>query len=272
MILASGATTFMNRRRSPRARLSPLPLIMKKKTLPAPSPVALVTGAGSGVGRAVVHQLAAEGWRIALVGRRPDALAETIRLAPAATRKRLVAFACDIGDHAAVGKMSAAVLARFGHIDAFVNAAGTNTPRRSWSELPLAAYHELMAANLHGPVYCVQALLPAMRARGTGTFVFINSEAGLKASPKAGVAYVASKFGLTGLAQSLNAEERAHGLRACSIFPGDIDTDILNKRPIPPTPEARAKMLRPADIAACVWLAVSLPQRAVVEELLVRPL
>ena len=78
--------------------------------------------------------------------------------------------------------------------------------------------------------------------------------------------------GLTGLAQSLNAEERAHGLRACSIFPGDIDTDILNKRPIPPTPEARAKMMRPADIAACVWLAVSLPQRAVVEELLVRPL
>ena len=268
----------MNRRHSPPARPFPvalpfpLPLIMKKKTLPAQSPVALVTGAGSGVGRAVVLQFAAEGWRIALIGRRAEALAETIRLVPAPARKRLAAFACDIGDHAAVGKMSAAVLARFGQVDAFVNAAGTNTPRRSWSELPLAAYHELMGANLHGPVYCVQALLPTMRARGTGTFVFINSEAGLKASPKAGVAYVASKFGLTGLAQSLNAEERPNGLRACSIFPGDIDTDLLNKRPIPPPPEARAKMMRPADVAACVWFAVSLPQRAVVEELLVRPL
>jgi len=244
-----------------------------KKNSPSPkNSVVLVTGAGSGVGRAVALKFASEGWHVALVGRRPDALADTIRLAPTIARKRLVAFPCDIGDHAAVGKMSAAALARFGHVDAFVNAAGTNTPRRSWSELPLAAYHELMAANLHGPFHCVQALLPAMRARRTGTFVFINSEAGLKASPKAGVAYVASKFGLTGLAQSLNAEERPNGLRACSIFPGDIDTDLLNKRPTPPPAEARARMMRPEDVAACVWLAVSLPPRAVIEELLLRPL
>lgn len=237
-----------------------------------PSSVALVTGAGSGVGRAVVLKLAAEGWQVALTGRRADALAATIALAPAAAQARLAAFACDIGDRAAVEKLVPAVLARFGQVDAFVNAAGTNTPRRSWSELAAENYHELMAANLHGPFHCVQALLPTMRARRSGTFVFINSEAGLKASPKAGVAYVASKFGLTGLAQSLNAEERPNGLRACSIFPGDIDTDILKKRPVPPPPEARAKMMQPEDVAACVWLAVSLPPRAVVEELLVRPL
>lgn len=245
---------------------------MKKNSLSTKNPVALVTGAGSGVGRAVALKFAAEGWQVALVGRRPDALAETIRLAPTIARKRLAAFACDIGDAVAVGKMSTAVLGRFGHVEAFVNAAGTNTPRRSWSELSRAAYHELLAANLHGPFHCVQALLPSMRARRTGTFVFINSEAGLKASPKAGVAYVASKFGLTGLAQSLNAEERPNGLRACSIFPGDIDTDLLNQRPTPPSAEARAKMMRPEDVAACVWLAVSLPPRAVIEELLVRPL
>ncbi len=110
-----------------------------------------------------------------------------------------------------------------------------------------------------------------MRTRQRGTFVFINSEAGLKASPKAGVGYVAAKFGLTGLAQSLNAEERPHGIRACSIFPGDIDTPILNHRPQPPSAEARAKMMQPEDVAACVWLAISLPPRAVVEELVVRP-
>ena len=241
---------------------------MTSKT--APSRVAVITGAGSGVGRAVALKLAAEGWHAALVGRRADALNETIALAGAAGT-HFAAFPCDTGDAAAVKKMSAAVSARFHHVDAVVAAAGTNTPRRSWSELTNEKYHELLAGNLHGAFHCVQAFLAGMRERRAGTFVFINSEAGLKASPKAGVGYVAAKFGLAGLAQSLNAEERPNGIRACSIFPGDIDTPILNHRPQPPTAEARAKMMQPEDIAACVWLALSLPPRAVVEELLVRP-
>ena len=88
---------------------------------------------------------------------------------------------------------------------------------------------------------------------------------------QAGAAYVVSKFGLTGLTQTINAEERPRGLRACCIFPGDIDTDLLNKRPVPPPPEARARMMQPEDIAACVWFAATLPDRATVEEILVRP-
>ncbi|HUR58100.1 MAG TPA: SDR family oxidoreductase [Opitutaceae bacterium] len=238
---------------------------------PASSRVAVITGAGSGVGRAVALKLAAEGWRAALVGRRVDALNETISLAGPAGAKQLMALACDVGDARAVQKMSAEVIARFQAVDAVVAAAGTNTPRRSWSELSGEKYHELLAGNLHGAFHCVQAFLPAMRERRAGTFVFINSEAGLKASPKAGVGYVAAKFGLAGLAQSLNAEERTNGIRACSIFPGDIDTPILNNRPVPPTAEQRAKMMQPEDIAACVWLALALPARAVVEELLIRP-
>lgn len=234
------------------------------------SPIAVVTGAGSGVGRAVALKLAAEGWQAALVGRRVAALEETARLA-GPDRERLAVFGCDVGSHAAVRQMAADVLARFGQVDAVIAAAGTNTPRRSWAELSAESYHELLAGNLHGAFHCAQAFLPGMRARGAGTFVFINSEAGLKASAKSGVGYVAAKFGLTGLAQSLNAEERPNGIRACSIFPGDIDTPILDNRPQPPTPEARAKMMKPEDIAACVWLALTLPSRAVVEEIVVRP-
>lgn len=235
------------------------------------SPVILVTGAGSGVGRAVALKLAAEGWSVALTGRRVEPLAETVALADVSTAPRLAVFPCDVGDATAVQLMRDAVLAHFGCVHAVVAAAGTNTPQRSWAELTAERYHELLATNLHGAFHCVQAFLPHMRQRGAGTFVFINSEAGLRASPKAGVAYVAAKFGLAGLAQSLNAEERTHGIRACSIFPGDIDTAILDLRPNLPSLEARAKMLRPADVAECVWLALHLPPRAIVEELVVRP-
>jgi NAD(P)-dependent dehydrogenase (short-subunit alcohol dehydrogenase family) len=229
----------------------------------------VITGAGSGVGRAVAQLFAREGWHTALIGRRADALKATAALlAPPA---ETAVFPCDIGDADAVKQMAADVLARFGQIDVLVNAAGTNIPRRSWRELSHADYHELFAANLHGAFYCVEAFLPGMRARGNGTIININSEAGRLASPKAGVAYVASKFGLAGLTQSLNAEERANGIRACSIFPGDIDTPILDKRPQPPNAEARAKMLQAEDVAECVKLAVTLPPRAIIEELLIRP-
>jgi len=231
----------------------------------------VVTGAGSGIGRGIALRFLREGWRVALVGRRATALEETILLAGPAAAPRAAAFSCDIANPAAVDGMAAAVLACFGRIDALINAAGTNIPRRSWNDLSREDYRNVLAANLDGAVYCVQAFLPTFRTQRGGTVVNINSEAGLQASAKSGVAYVASKFALTGLTQSLNAEERANGIRACSIFPGDVDTPLLDRRPQPPPPDARAVMLQPDDVAACVWLAVTLPPHAIVEQLVVRP-
>jgi NAD(P)-dependent dehydrogenase (short-subunit alcohol dehydrogenase family) len=101
--------------------------------------------------------------------------------------------------------------------------------------------------------------------------VNVVSDAGKQASPKAGPAYVMSKFGMAGLTQSINAEERGRGVRACAIFPGDIDTPLLAKRPVVPDAEARARMMKPEDIAECVLLCINLPSRVVVEEMLVRP-
>ena len=246
---------------------------MATKKSPARSSVSVVvvTGAGSGVGRATALLFASHGWRVALVGRRPEALAATIALASRAARKNLIALPCDLGDSAAVAAMARAALARFGRIDTLVNAAGTNIPRRSLGELTRADYDAVMDANIHGVLALVQAFLPAMRKQGAGTIVLVGSEAGKQASAKAGAAYVVSKFGVTGLTQTINAEERPNGLRACCVFPGDIDTPLLNQRPVPPPPEARARMMQPEDIAACIWFAATLPQRATVEEILVRP-
>lgn len=230
------------------------------------SPVVVVTGAGSGVGRAVVQRFAAEGWRVALVGRHESSLRETIALTGAAAADA-DAFVCDVGDVRAVDRMAAGVLGRFGQVDVLVTSAGTNVRRRAFREVSVEDWHQVMATNLHGAFYCVRAFLPHMRERATGTVITINSDAGRLARDLAGVAYVSSKFGLAGLIQSLNAEERAHGIRGCSIFPRDINTPLLDKRPEPPSDEARARMVQPDDVAACVWLAASLPPNAIVEEL-----
>jgi NADP-dependent 3-hydroxy acid dehydrogenase YdfG len=231
---------------------------------------AVITGAGSGVGQSTALKLAALGWNVALVGRRAEALQETVNLAGAAGSRCRI-YPTDIGQPGAVSSMAERVLQEFGEVGVLVNAAGTNVPNRSLEVLTLADYTAMMDANLHGAYYSAQAFLPGMRARGSGTIVNIVSDAGKQASPKAGPAYAMSKFGLAGLTQSINAEERARGIRAIAIFPGDIDTPLLDRRPVVPDAAARARMMKAEDIADCAVFCLSLPSRVIVEEMIVRP-
>ena len=231
---------------------------------------AVVTGAGSGVGQATALMLVRQGWRVALVGRRAEALQETVRLAGEAAAQLLVC-PCDIGEAASVAAMGQRVLAELGPVELLVNAAGTNAPKRALEVLSLADYHAMINTNMNGPYYCVQAFLPGMRTRGSGTIVNVVSDAGKQASPKAGPGYVVSKFGLAGLTQAINAEERGRGVRACAIFPGDIDTPLLDRRPVVPDAAARGRMMQAEDIADCAVFCISLPSRVIVEEMLVRP-
>jgi NAD(P)-dependent dehydrogenase (short-subunit alcohol dehydrogenase family) len=226
---------------------------------------AVVTGAGSGVGRAIALRFAAAGWNVALVGRRVEALAETA--AQAASPDHVAAFSCDVSVPDAVAAMGAAVLARFGSVDVLVNSAGINVTRRSFDTLSIDDWHAVLATNLHGAYYCVRAFLPGMRERRTGTIININSDVGKVARDLAGAAYVSSKFGLRGLTQQINAEERDHGVRACSICPRDVNTPLLDKRPQPPTADVRARMLQPEDLAECAWFVASMPSRAIVDEI-----
>lgn len=232
--------------------------------------VAVITGAGSGVGQATAIKLAATGWSVALVGRREETLKETKTMIIDGGAQCFL-YACDISDASVIEILGKAVLNKFGQVDALINAAGTNAPQRSLEMLSLKDYKMMIDTNMNGAYYCVQAFLPHMRMRKTGSIVNIVSDAAKQASAKAGPAYVMSKCGMSGLTQAINAEERIHGIRACAIFPGDIDTPLLDKRPSPPPSDARQKMLRSEDIADCVALVVNLPMRAVIEEILVRP-
>jgi len=231
---------------------------------------AVITGGGSGVGRAIALKLAAQNWRVVVLGRRAEALKETIQLA-SAHASHISHHVCDIGNALAVAEIGKKILSNHGEVHLLVNAAGTNAPRRALEVLSLDDYHAMIATNLNGAYYCVQAFLPQMRSRKSGLIVNIVSDAAKQASAKAGPAYVMSKFGLVGLTQSINAEERPNGIRACAILPGDIDTPLLDKRPAPPDPAARAKMMRAEDVADCALFCINLPEHVVVEEMLVRP-
>ena len=231
---------------------------------------AVITGAGTGVGRAVVQGLAAQGWKVALVGRTQSHLEETAKQAGLDSEQCLIVPA-NVGDLRAVNRMAEQVQEGFGSVELLVNSAGTNVPKRQLNEVSQEDYDRIVSTNLNGTYYTVQAFLPQMRDRGSGTIVNIVSDAAIWGAPLAGPAYTVSKFGQRGLTQAINAEENRNGIRACAILPGEIDTPLLELRPSAPPPESFASMLQAEDVAECVMLAVNLPQRAVVQELLVRP-
>lgn len=232
---------------------------------------AIVTGAGSGVGRSAALKLAAKGWQVAILGRNLDTLNETIQLAGEPTGKNLHPYKCDVGNASEVTQTAQSILSKFGHIDALINSAGFNVPDRSFEVLKHEDFARIVDVNLNGTHYLVSEILHGMRARKSGTIVNIVSDAGITAYPKSGPAYVASKFGQRGLTNAINAEERPNGIRACCVCPGDIATKFLDQRPTPPDEDARTRMLRPEDVADCALFAIDMPPNASIDEIIVRP-
>ena len=232
--------------------------------------VALVTGAGTGMGEACALALAADGAAVALVGRTAAPLERVAGLVRAKGSDALVAPA-DVAVAADVRGVIDAVVARFGRIDVLVNSAGTNTARRSFDDTADGDWDAVIATNLTGLFRVSQAVLPIMRRRGGGTIVNISSLAGKGAVPIAGVAYSASKMGVAALTQMINLEQWRHGIRATTIYPGETLTPLLSRRPVPVPPERHALILQPEDIGSTVLFVVTQPPRVLIEEIVVRP-
>ena len=230
---------------------------------------ALVTGGGSGIGLAVARQMLAEGARVAITGRSADKLRRAA--AELNAGDRLVYHPADLAEYAQAEAMVREATARLGHIDILVNNAGMNVKERSFQELTPERWHELMGANLHGAFHCLRAVVPQMRARRAGLVININSISGKRAHPLGGLGYVAAKFGLRGLALGLAAEEKDSGLRVSSIYPGEVNTPILEARPKAVTAEQKAQMLQPDDVAAAVLFLATLPAHVWVPELVITP-
>ncbi len=233
------------------------------------SKTALVTGGGTGIGAAIAVALAREGCRTAICGRRQDKLRET-----AATfrgQPPILCRAADVADRQSVADLVAWADKQLGRIDILVNAAGVNIARRSMAELDPADWDLLLAVNATGAYNCLRAVLPQMRQRRDGLVINISSIAGKRTGPLGGVAYNASKFAMSALGMTVGAEEKDNGIRVTNIYPGEVDTPILEHRPVKVTDEHRARILQPEDVAAAAMMAVHLPSRAHVPELIIKP-
>jgi len=229
--------------------------------------VAIVTGAGSGMGREIARALAQEGASLALIGRRSSPLAETAALVGGTART----FAIDVAQWDAVERTIATIARELGRIDILVNNAGTNTRRRSWKDAEIADWDVVVRTNLDGVFFTTRAVLPTMRSQGSGLIVNISSLAGRSASVISGAPYSASKHGVVALTQSVNLEEWRHGIRAACIEPGEVATPILEFRPEVPPRETWSDMLQPEDIAETVRFIATLPSRVLVDEIAIRP-
>jgi NAD(P)-dependent dehydrogenase (short-subunit alcohol dehydrogenase family) len=229
----------------------------------------MITGGGSGIGLAVARAFLTEGARVAITGRDHNKLLRAAEYL--AGNERLLVHPCDVTDPDAVNDLVAAITARFGPVDILVNNAGLNIKERTFAELTPERWRTLVAGNLDSAFYCAYAVIPQMRQRQDGLIININSISGRRANPLGGSAYIAAKMGMRGFAMSLAAEEKDNGIRVCSIYPGEVDTPILEHRPTPVSPEHRKQILQPEDVASAVLFVTLLPQRASVPELVLTP-
>lgn len=232
--------------------------------------VVLITGGGSGVGAAIAGQFAKAGARVVVVGRRAEQLQATCDAITNGPPAR--AIVADVADRAQVGALVEQIAGELGQIDILVNNAGVNTPERRLEQLSAEDWDYLMTVNATGAFNVIQAVLPGMRSQRDGLIINISSISGRRASSLAGAAYSASKHALNALSKVVSQEEEQHGIRSTIISPGDINTPLLDKRPVPVSAEQRAKILQPDDIAAAALFVARLPAHVSVPEIVIKPI
>jgi NADP-dependent 3-hydroxy acid dehydrogenase YdfG len=233
--------------------------------------VAWVTGAGTGIGEAAAVALARAGMTVVLTGRRAamlEAVAERINAAGLGTAQ---VRATDLTNGRAVQAVAEGLKDELGRLDVVLNNAGANLPNRAWRNLTPDGIDTLIKGNLTSAFYVVAATLPIMRAQGDGLFIHTASWAGRFIGPVSGPGYTAAKHGMVAMSHTINLEECMHGIRSCVLCPGEVATPILQKRPIPETPETIARMLQPEDLGELIVFLARQPAHVCINEVLISP-
>lgn len=230
--------------------------------------IVVVTGAGTGIGRGIALSFAQEGAKVALIGRRIEKLKESSEAMPHGSS---LVCPCDVSDREAVNETMSRIALELGSVDVLVNNAGVNTNPRNIGDVSPEDWDKTIAVNLTGVFNCTKAVLPGMREKQDGLIINISSIAGIRTSELAGAAYSAAKHGVVSLSYTINQEEGEHGIRGCTICPGEVDTPIMDGRPVVPDAQQRKRMLKPEDIGAAAVFVARLPARATVPLMVVNP-
>lgn len=233
-------------------------------TPPLSGQVAVVTGAGRGIGAAIARQLAGLGATAVLCGRTKSTLDETARTILDAGGKTEV-IPCDVTVLHQLEYAAARVDSTFGRIDILVNNAGVGGFNDTLHTLPPEEWDRILNTNLRGVYYAIRAFAPLMIREYGGHIINISSLAGKNALPK-GAAYAASKWGLNGLTYSVAEELRSQNVRVSVICPGSVDTELS-----PHAGKDPNKMLQAEDIAHAVVALVTQAPQSFISEILVRP-
>jgi len=229
----------------------------------------LITGGGTGIGKAIAHSFAAAGADVTITGRREEKLREVAEELAAIGAIRTQAT--DVADREQVQALVEKVNAEAGPIDILVNNAGMNVLARRIHELQPDDWARMLDVNTTGVFNTIHAVLPQMRERKDGLLITVSSIAGVRASVLAGAGYSASKHAVNALMTVVALEEKDNGIRSTSINPGEVNTPILDERPVPVSDEHKASILQPEDVAAAALFVALLPPRAHVPELIIKP-
>jgi 3-oxoacyl-[acyl-carrier protein] reductase len=226
--------------------------------------VAVVTGAGRGIGAAIAEKLASLGATVVLCGRTEKPLRDTASRISANAGNAQVKT-CDVGNLDSVQEFADWVSKTLGRVDVLVNNAGIGAFSGPLHEMTPEAWEKVLNTNLRGVFYCIRSFAPMMIAAKSGHIINISSLAGKNALPN-GAAYAASKWGLNGLSYSVAEELRAHKIRVSVVCPGSVDTELS-----PHEGKNLSKMLKPDDVAHVVGMLVQQAPQSFVSEVLIRP-
>ena len=233
--------------------------------------VAWITGGGSGIGLAGAEELVKAGARVVISGRTEKTNREAEKKLKALGEAESIQL--EVSDKKAVVAAAADIEKRHGRIDILVTSAGTNIAgnARNFKNMTQEGWDDVVAINLNGLFYCCHAVIPGMRKRKDGLIINVSSWAGRYASSLTGPAYNATKRAVIAVSESINMEECMHGIRACSILPGEVATPIMRKRPVMPSPEEMARMAQPEDFGKAILFVATMPARTTVNELVIAP-